>query len=149
MVGFKTETRSGTLDRSKSNTYRCKPQKSVYQISMGYDTYCKPLSVWMPLPLEASDMKRRPHLSASLLHIVPLAPTPDAIGHLLFDLCRVAARDVCPDVGPRPLQQHAADAQPKGRPLGNEEAASADPQQEHDDGGDLQPGHALGVFGTM
>ena len=57
MVGFKIETRSGTLDRPKSNTYRCKPQKSGYQISKGYDAYCKPLAVWMPLPLEASNGK--------------------------------------------------------------------------------------------
>lgn len=57
MVGFKIETRSGTLDRPKSNTYRCKPQKSGYQISKGYDAYCKPLVAWMPLPLEASDGK--------------------------------------------------------------------------------------------
>lgn len=57
MVGFKIETRSGTLDRPKSNTYRCKPQKSVHQISKGYDTDCKPLVLWVTLPLGASNGK--------------------------------------------------------------------------------------------
>lgn len=47
------------------------------------------------------------------------------------------------------LQQHAADPHPERRALGNEEAARADPKQEHDKGGDLQPGHALGLLGTM
>jgi hypothetical protein len=28
-------------------------------------------------------------------------------------------------------------------------AASADADQQHDDGGDLKPGHALGLLGTM